>query len=310
MRDTIALVPGRIDMFRQIVSSTTCALLGVIAVASTSAMQNGGSKAPSCEPAGSLIRVPELPEGSGVAASRRTPGLFWAHNDSGQPVLVALDSKGTVRGRIRITGARVDDWEAVAVGPCDAGSCIYIGDIGDNNAMRHDVTIYRVPEPAETSGSAGGADALRFRYPDGAHDAEALLVTPKGDILIVTKGDSGPVALYRAPAGAKSGAIATLEPIGKPRKTGKTPPNERITDAAVSPGGAWIALRTNTAMLLYRSEDLMSGTWTEAARVSLKAFGEPQGEGIAFADERTVYLVGEGGGKKQPGTFGRVACTF
>jgi uncharacterized protein YjiK len=44
--------------------------------------------------------------------------------------------------------------------------------------------------------------------------------------------------------------------------------------------------------------------------VSIKAIAEPQGEGIAFGDERTIYLVGEGGGQSQPGTFGRLTCAF
>ena len=35
------------------------------------------------KPAGTLQRVPELPEGSGLAASRRAPDRFWSHNDSG-----------------------------------------------------------------------------------------------------------------------------------------------------------------------------------------------------------------------------------
>src|SRR6187549_1833779 len=75
---------------------------------------------PTCTPSGPLVRVPELPEASGVAASRQTPGRFWSHNDSGQPVLFVLDSTGAVTGRLRLSGATVEDWEAVAVGPCPA----------------------------------------------------------------------------------------------------------------------------------------------------------------------------------------------
>ena len=152
------------------------------------------------------------------------------------------------------------------------------------------------------------ADAFRVRYPDGSHDAEAVLVTPKGDILIVTKGDTGPVALYRLPYDATPGGTATLQAVGKPRQSGKPAANERITDGAASPSGAWVALRTNAAILLYRTDDLMSGKWSEAGRVSLEELGEPQGEGITFGDEQTVYLVGEGGGKGQPGTFVRLTC--
>ena len=300
-------------MFRQVISSITYAILSISYVGpvpSTAATQDGPVKAPTCQAAGTLTSVPELPEASGVAASTRWPGRFWAHNDSGEPVLIALDSTGRVIARVRVPGAKVDDWEAVAVGPCPVGSCIYVGDIGDNGARRPDITIYRVPEPADVSGSLGSAEVIRARYPDGAHDAEALLVTAKGDILIVTKGETGPVGLYRLPSDAKLGGTATLESIGQSRQSGKPAADLRITDGAVSPSGAWVALRSNTSIFLYRTEDLMSGNWKEASRVSLKALGEPQGEGVAFGDDNTLYLVGEGGGKSQSGTFGRLTCTF
>jgi hypothetical protein len=71
-----------------------------------------------------------------------------------------------------------------------------------------------------------------------------------------------------------------------------------------------VALSTKTAILLYRTQDLMLGNWKEASRISIKTIGGPHGGGIAFVDERTIYLVGDGGGKSQPGTFGRLTCAF
>jgi hypothetical protein len=264
-----------------------------------------------CKPAGTLQRVPELPEGSGLAASRRTPGRFWAHNDSGDPVLFALDSNGRVTGRVMISGAKVEDWEAIAVGPCSSGSCIYVADIGDNDAERKQITVYRVAEPAEASGSAKVADVFHATYPDGAHDAEALLVTPEGRLLIATKGESGPVSLYRFPAELRSATAMRLERIGGPRKTGSpAEKNDRITDGAVSPDGNWIVLRSTQALTFYRAADLLAGNWREAGRVSLAGIGEPQGEGVTFAANDAVHLMSEGGGKKQPGAFARLTCTL
>src|SRR5690606_3425039 len=92
-------------------------------------------------------RVQDLVEGSGAAASARTPGRVWTHNDSGDGGLIALDERGTVTARVALPGIRIEDWEALAVGPCPAGSCLFIGDIGDNDAERDRVTIYRTPEP-------------------------------------------------------------------------------------------------------------------------------------------------------------------
>jgi hypothetical protein len=48
----------------------------------------------SCHPRGPVLKVQDLPEASGVAASRRTPGVLWSHNDAGQPTLVALTTDG------------------------------------------------------------------------------------------------------------------------------------------------------------------------------------------------------------------------
>ena len=84
-------------MFRRIITRIGYAILGVFLVVpalARAASQNGPTKAPTCRPAGALTGVPELREGSGVAASKRSPGRFWAHNDSGEPALIALDSTG------------------------------------------------------------------------------------------------------------------------------------------------------------------------------------------------------------------------
>jgi len=168
-----------------------------------------GAAAPECRAAGPLARLPGLPEASGLAASRRLPGTLWTHNDSGGPVVYALDTAGAITGQLRLTGAKVEDWEAIAVGPCPGGSCIYVGDIGDNDAERKRITVYRVAEPV--SGSGGQAPVtgvFHATYPDGAHDAETLLTGPDGTLFVVTKGDTGPIAVYRFPKELKPGADA------------------------------------------------------------------------------------------------------
>lgn len=273
------------------------------------AARQPGETAPQCQPAGSLVRLPGLAEASGIAASRRAPGRLWTHNDSGRPVLFALDTRGAVTARIRITGAAIDDWEAIAVGPCPAGSCIYIGDIGDNNARRPRITIYRLPEPAGAEDSAAAAEAFHATYPDGPRDAEALLLTPDGRLSIVTKGETGSVALYRFPRELRAGTTVQLERVGKPRGAGKTRRDDRVTDATVSPDGAWAVLRSRSALVFYRTAELMAGTWRDARHVDLASLGEPQGEGVAFGDDRTLYITGESGTRAPAGTFGRVTCT-
>jgi hypothetical protein len=260
-----------------------------------------------CRPTGPLVRIPELPEASGVALSRRVPGRLWSHNDSGQAVLFALDERGAVTVRVAVTGAAVEDWEAIAAGPCPGGSCLFVADIGDNDAERKSVVIYRIPEPAANETSVTVAAAITLMYPDGAHDAESLLVTDDGDMLIVTKGESGPVGVYRVPASARAGAAATLERVGAPIQ-GKATPEQRITDGTVSSDGQWIALRSLASLVFYRTADFVKGEWREVRRVDLTSLSEPQGEAVALGAGNTVYLAGEGGGKKQPGTLARFTC--
>ena len=259
-----------------------------------------------CRPAGPLVKVAGLSEASGLAVSRRVPGRLWSHNDSGEPVVVALDARGSVTGRIRLMGAAVEDWEAIAVGPCGTGSCLHVGDIGDNEANRKRITIYRLPEPDGASGSASVADVFHATYPDGAHDAEALLIGGEGRIHIVTKGDTGPVAVYRFPAQLKSGATVKLERLGS--GGGKGDEKSRVTDGSVSPDGQWAVLRTKSALTFYRASDLLEGQWRVANRVDLTSLREPQGEGVALGADNIVFLAGEGGGKSRPGSFARFSC--
>lgn len=302
-------------MSQTLISCAVVALLRIspvvaVAFATTwthAAAGQTGTTASQCRPAGTLVTVPELAEGSGLAVSSRVPGRLWAHNDSGESVLIALDERGSVTGRVRLTGATVEDWEAIAVGPCGAGSCLHVADIGDNNAARKRVTIYRLPEPAGATDSAAVSDVFHATYPDGPHDAEALLITPDGRLHIVTKGETGPVALYRFPRELRSGGSVQLERIGEAgsNKAGKA---SRITDGAVSSDGQWTALRTGSSLVFYHTSELLAGQWREASRVDLAPLNEPQGEGVALGANNAVFLAGEGGGKGQPGTFARFTC--
>ena len=284
--------------------ATVAGLIGSRSFATSAQTPSAGH---TCRPQSSIVTVPELPEASGLAVGRKDPNRLWAHNDSGDPVLFALDTRGGVVGRLRLTGASVEDWEAVAVAPCPAGSCVYVGDIGDNDAQRKRVTIYRITEPAATEQSVAVKEAFHATYPDGAHDAEALLATPDRAIFIVTKGETGAIGLYRFPKELKPGATHQLERVGQPRTKGPVSPEERITDGDVSADGQWVTLRTRRHLTFHRAADLLSGNWKETRRIDLQPLGEQQGEGVAMAGG-TVYLAGEGGDKGRAGTFIHFNC--
>lgn len=256
--------------------------------------------ASSCTTATKLVPMSGVAEASGLTLSRRTPGLLWTHNDSGEPVLFAVDAAGTVKGRVQVTGARVVDWEDIAVAPCTQGSCLYIADIGDNHRSRRAITIYRVPEPSADQGASEAPDVWNAAYPDGAHDAEGIFVSGSA-LYIVTKDESSATALYRLPLLPKGGREARLELVSRL-------PLEHVTGAAMSPDSAWVALRTNDALLFYRTRDLIGGQPAAPQGVDLTAVGEPQGEGVALGADGQVYLAGEGGGRG--GTLAALRCTL
>ncbi|HEX5727528.1 MAG TPA: hypothetical protein VFX98_18795 [Longimicrobiaceae bacterium] len=271
----------------------------------------GGAVNEVCRVEQALTPLPDdIHESSGVAASRAHPGVFWTHNDSGDPVLFAVDASGRLAGQVRVRGAEVEDWEDVAVGPCPGGGdCLYLADIGDNQAERPAVTVWRVPEPAPGDAETRPAEAIRLRYPDGAQDAEALFVLPDGRIHLLTKGETGPVALYRVPAGTAAGATATLErvrelagdDVGRAR---------RVTGASASADGEWVAVRTLRTLAFYPAGALLGGGAVGPRQMDLGSLDEAQGEGVGFAADGAVLLTSEGGKKKDPATFARLACTL
>lgn len=250
---------------------------------------------------------PELHESSGAAASREHPGVVWTHNDSGDPLLYAVDAEGRTVGTVRVRGAELEDWEDLALAPCPGGGgdCLFVGDVGDNDAARESITVYRIPEPAPGATESAPAAALRLRYPDGPHDAEALFVLD-GAVHVVTKGESGAVAVYRAPAGAEG--EATLEhvrellpgPVERPR---------RVTAASASADGRWVALRTLGEVSIHRAAELL-GDGDAAYRVDVASLEEPQGEGLAFTPDGSLVLTSEGGGGDGEATISRLRCTL
>jgi len=254
---------------------------------------------PLCTPSTALTRLAGVSEASGIALSRRTPGIIWSHNDSGAPVLFAFDTSGKARGRVPVTGMSVDDWEDLAVGPCAQGSCLYLADIGDNNRGRRQITIYRVPEPRPEDKATAPVEALHAVYPDGPRDAEALFVAPGGQILLISKDDPRTTALYRLrqPAAGRTGKLEFMARL----------PLDRATGAGTSPDGVWVAVRTNNELLLYRTQDLIGGGNAQPRRFDLAALREPQGEGVALGADGLVYLAGEGNGS---GTFTTLRCNL
>ncbi len=247
------------------------------------------------------MRIGALPavvrESSGVDAGRERPAVLWTHNDSGDgPRLVAVDTLGALLGVVEVTGAAAFDWEDLATGPCDGGgSCLWIGDIGNNHRNRDTVSIYSVPEPRP--GDRATARAVRFsvRYPDRAWDAEALFVLPGPRLYVVTKGIDHPVTVYRYPGAPTPDTLVTLQEVQR-LSAGPVALPDQVTAAVATPDGRWVAVRTYTALQLYRvGGDGRLTPALDSAGVDLSPLAEPQGEGLGYGGHGRFYLTSERG---------------
>jgi len=257
-------------------------------------------------------KLPTLPEASGLALSHRDANVLWSLNDSGAPAVVALSPSGELLGRVRVAGANVNDWEDVSVAPCGNESCLYIADTGNGGGtQRNDVVVYRVREPLPSDRETAPAEVFDVAYPDGEdHESDAMFVL-NGQLFLITKGH--PAVLFAFPRNLTSGTMQTLERLGEIPTAGfppgTIPRRYRVTDAEASPDGQWVAMRTNDALLIYRSADLLAHRTHTLWRSDLRFLAEPRGEGVAISNEGDVFLASERV-SEGTGTFTHLKCAW
>lgn len=243
----------------------------------------------------------ELDEVSGLVASRRHPGLFWVHNDSGDSARVfAIDLGGELRAEVALEGAGARDYEDIAVLPSRTGAdTLVVADTGDNLQRRERVQLYVFAEP-ELGTAADGRYRLRprrieVRYEDGPRDVETLLADPiTGDLFLVEKGPllarREPVGVYRIAASDAAGPSALARLVAKV-------PLGPVTAGDILPDGSGLALRNYTHALFWprlQNEPLERAFAGAGCALALPDRGE-QGEAFAFTgDGRSFLTVAEG----------------
>lgn len=246
------------------------------------------------------VSSPDLAELSGIVESRAQPGLYFVHNDSGDTArFFALDTNGTLRGTYVLDGATAVDWEDIASGPCPAGQCLYLGDIGDNGGTRPRYTVYRVTQPVFGAGPAAQVDVpwerFDFVYPDGAHNAEALAVRPDtGDVYVITKVSAGASTVYRFPLPLRADAPATLVRVGALALP--TTGDPLVTAADLHPCARRLLVRTYTRLWEFSVAD--DAPWEDLFRATPQRVlvqTETQGEAVGWhADGRGYVTISEG----------------
>jgi hypothetical protein len=206
-----------------------------------------------------------------------------------------LDSKCKLSRSVSYQAAPLDP-EDLAVA---SDGTVWVADTGDNSTNKADrratVALWKVP--------TGGGNAVihRLAYPDGPHDARALLFGANDSPIIVTKDPSGTAQIYEptAPLQPNVRQGVPLKNVGswKPKRTGT--PNFLaatgqilVTGAAQSPDRKRVVLRTYSDAYEWNvpDGDVAKAITTGVPRVTPLA-GEAQGEGIAYSADGKSFLT-------------------
>lgn len=265
-------------------------------------------------------------EASGLAPSRRRDDLLWLINDSGsRPQLHAITTEGKSLGYVTLQGGWNVDWEDLASFELDGKPYLAIGDIGDNRARRRTSLIYVVEEP-ELKGKrfprqtkVPVAWRLRFRYPPGPRDAEAMAVDAQEEAIYLISKFEMPKRLYRLPLRPSVTDQKRPQPVEAERLGSVTlplPEKQRlttwqqwqgairallVTSMAFDSAGKQAVLLSYNRAFYYQREEGERWLTTLAREPKIIAL-EPrlqQYEGICFsADGRAIFVVCE---RKKPG---------
>ncbi|PYC76066.1 hypothetical protein C7C45_02035 [Micromonospora arborensis] len=197
--------------------------------------------------------------------------------------------------------SRPRDTEDLAIG---RDGTVWVADIGDNDHSRPTIAIWRL--------APGSAKPVlhRMTYPDGPHDAEALLLDAAGRPLVITKGGSGTVSLYAPTTALRPGATTPMASVGQvtlPRTSTSNPflflGRGVITGAASAPDGRRVVLRSYADAFEYDvpAGDVVTALTSGTPRITPLP-DEPQGESITYSrDGRSLLTVSESA-DQPPGT--------
>ncbi|WP_199443279.1 hypothetical protein [Umezawaea beigongshangensis] len=236
------------------------------------------------------VSDPGLAELSGFASDG---DRWYAINDS---------DEGSVAVQVLNRSCEVVDTITSPVNPFDVedlarapDGTLWLSDTGDNGRTRETIALHEVSP-------SGGSRFYRLTYPDGAHDAEALLLDRSGTPYVVTKEPIGSALVYRPAGPLVAGTTAPMEKVGSVSLDSTDTPggpvsglvgSRVVTGGAVSADGAVAALRTYTDAYLFPvpDGDLVTALKSDPVRVPLP--DEPQGEAVAFEPDGTLLSGSE-----------------
>jgi len=253
------------------------------------------------------IESNEITESSGLIASRCNKDVLWTHNDSGDAAFIyAINARGEKLGTWKVSGAKNNDWEDIATFKNEKNECfLYVGDIGNNERLKSEFTVYRVKEPkvSDTDKTSSRknpvktelAEAIKFDYPDMRHDAETLLVHQQsGDVYVLSKSLSSASIVYKLSKNYDLNKTNRLEKVAD--FTVPAFPNGFLTGGEISPDGKRVIVSDYFAayeIILPEKAKSFDEIWRE--KPSIVELGErAQGEAVCYSiDGKSVFATSE-----------------
>lgn len=239
------------------------------------------------------VSDPRLAEVSGLAVDGERLLMV---NDGGSALEVYVLEVDDRSCRVTsVIGAATDPYDVEDLARAVDGT-LWLADTGDNDRDRDTVALHALRED-------GQSVLFRFSYPDGPHDAEALMVDASGRPFVLTKEPLGRAGIYTPAAAPSPSATTALERVGELRLSPTGTPGGPfgevgqvlITGAALSPDGTLAVVRTYTDAYVYAVSDgdVLTALGGEPVRVALPP--SPQGEAVAFgANGRDLVVTSEG----------------
>jgi hypothetical protein len=224
----------------------------------------------------------------------------WTLNDSGgKAELYLCDTTGRLIRTLKIANAQNRDWEDMTQD--DQGN-YYIGDFGNNNNQRKDLTIYKIPNPDQVEASFVKAEKITFAFEDQKafpppsdqlnFDCESV-IWKDGYLYLFSKHRTFPMRtnLYRlpdAPGDYVAKKISSFQTSG-PDETDLF--NHWISAADISPDGTKVCIISSGKMWIFynfEGDDFFSG---QHKRIDLSS--SSQREAVVFVSNTRVYLTDE-----------------
>lgn len=297
-----------IRMRRLVFPIIVAAGLVVIGAGSASAEQAPTGKAASAVPGKKICKItdPKLDELSGIVA---IDSGFIVIDDSttlsDHRRVFYLNNECAITKSVRYGGNGPRDTEDMILSP--DGKTLWIADTGDNDRSRATVGLWSMPVDGSSS-----PRIHRLAYPDGKHDAEALLLGGDGTPIIVTKEVGKQASIYTPAAALKTDNLTgvPLQKVGEitvPESSTSANAISRIgrlsiDGGAIAPGGERVTLRTYTDALEWtvKSGDVLAAIKGTPRVTPLP--DEPLGEAITYSpDGKYFYTVSDMQGQPASG---------